>query len=73
MKNIRLTTECGHTWNTSVNTHCTIEDLNQYWINQWFNIGSVEDKMVKVVKWEMLQEYAIINQNYHNIDNKKIY
>ena len=53
MHSVRLTTTSGHTWTTSVSNETTEATANDYFLNQWFDVGLYPvEKMEMVVKVE---------------------
>lgn len=50
---VKVTYQNGIEYTTSVNGACTDQEIESYFLNQWFNIGSVEDLMAKCIKVEI--------------------
>lgn len=49
---LRLHTACGDSWATGFNG--TEAEAVKYYLGQWFNLGHHEDRMVRVVRVEVL-------------------
>lgn len=55
LKSVKLTTEQGTTWATSVNGSLDNEEIAKYFMNNFFNVGIFpKEKLEKVVKIEFL-------------------
>jgi hypothetical protein len=46
MKTVTLKTIQGSQWSTNING--TNEEIIEYFMGKWFNLGTVEDKMERV-------------------------
>lgn len=56
-KAIRVTFDSGDTLETEINgTH---ESIEKYYIGNYFNVGSVNDKIAKAVKVQFLDEEGV--------------
>lgn len=53
MRAVRVTAKTGEEWTTSING--TEEEIKSYFLDKWFNIGSVDDHMVQVSGVEFLE------------------
>ena len=57
MKAVKLTTESGYSWYTSVSDASTNKDIEKYFLNQYFDIAQYpQEKLEKVVKVEFLPD-----------------
>lgn len=52
MRSIKVTYHTGQTIYTDING--TDQEIKDYYLNNWFNIGSEEDEMVKAVEVEFI-------------------
>lgn len=53
MRAVKVYTSCGQSWVTDVNG--TDQEIESYFLGKWFNIGTVDDHMVKVVRIEFIK------------------
>lgn len=42
METIKIICKCGYSWVTLVNDNLSIKEVNEYFINKTFNVGSDE-------------------------------
>lgn len=54
MITIKVTMEDGNTFTTPIN--CTFEEAKSYYVGNYFNMGTVDDYMVKAVKVELINK-----------------
>ena len=51
LRNVTVTFSDGDTINTDMNGQLSDDDIRSYYkIGKWFNLGTVDDKMVQVTK-----------------------
>ena len=62
MITVKVTFEDGDSLQTDINT--TLEGARRYYLGQYFNLGTVEDRMVKAVKVEQILGTITIPENW---------
>lgn len=53
LPSVKVICACGHSWVTSVSAGITNQEIKDYFLNQVFNIGTEQDKLVKCVAIEI--------------------
>ena len=46
MQTIKIICKCGNEWEASINENASFKDIDDYFINKPFNIGTDEDEKI---------------------------